>query len=144
MLGSNVVVDRLAETLFIHMLRVYMELHAPQEGLFAALTHPKIYRALEQIHTNPQSPWTIEQLAKHAGMSRASFASHFKTVLDMSPMQYLTTVRMQQAQDILQTSSKPLNVVAEDVGYGSEIAFSRAFRRFFGQAPGRFRQQVKS
>ena len=139
MLGNNVIVDRL-EILFIHVLRIYITFYAPQEGLIAALGNPKIYRALEQIHKSPQTDWSLKKLAQHAGMSRASFASHFKKLLGLSPMQYLTTIRMQQAQDILKTSNKPLNVVAEDVGYGSEIAFNRAFRRFSGQAPGRFRR----
>ena len=96
------------------------------------------------MHRAPERPWTLETLAAQAGMSRAVFAARFKTKLGIAPIAYLTRHRLQQAQQLLQYPSQSIAQIAAQVGYSSEAAFNKAFRRQFGMPPGAFRQQLIS
>ncbi|RPJ44517.1 MAG: AraC family transcriptional regulator, partial [Candidatus Latescibacterota bacterium] len=97
-------------------------------------------RALALLHESPSEPWTLESLSKKAGLSRSSLHERFVHFIGQPPMQYLTRWRMQVASGLLRDTSAKLSEIAESVGYESEAAFSRAFRREVGLAPGAWRR----
>ena len=134
--GAEVVVDRLGEVLFIQIVRAYMMKSRPPKGFLAALHDRQISEALTLIHTQPAQPWTLELLARHIGMSRSAFAARFRNLVGVTPMGYVTRWRMQKAREMLQRSRLPLIEISEQVGYTSEAAFSRVFKRVFKQNPG--------
>ncbi len=141
--GSNIMVDRLADLFFIQSLRAYWRSDAQQQvGWIGAVADEKLSRALGAMHKQPGHPWTLETLAAQAGMSRAVFAARFKTKLGIAPIAYLTRHRLQQAQQLLQHPSQSIAQISAQVGYSSEAAFNKAFRRQFGVPPGAFRQQL--
>ena len=140
--GAATVVDRLAEVLFIQLLRAYMLEQNLSSGYLAALKDRQINQALQQIHAQPQANWTLEIIAHQIGMSRASFAARFKDLVGVTPMAYITRWRMQKAKDLLKNSELPLSLISERVGYTSEAAFSRAFKRQFKQNPGAMRRAL--
>ncbi len=140
--GSDIVSRRLAEVLFIQILRAHMLREKVAHGFFAALSDGQINAALALIHSQPQNGWTLEGIARTIGMSRSSFAARFKLLVGMTPMNYLTNWRMQKARDLLRERQLPLIDIAEQVGYTSEAAFSRAFKRQFKQNPGAWRRRV--
>ena len=142
-LGRNALVDRFAEALLIHMLRTYMVIENPSKGYLAALSDRKINKALEAIHEKPETDWTLMKLAGQIGMSRAAFAKRFKELLDIPPMQYITEQRMQKARALLRSTDLSLSNISEQVGYLSEAAFNRAFKRHFRQNPGAMRRKLK-
>lgn len=142
--GTNLIVDRLADVLFIHLLRAHMLDQKPETGYLAALNEPSIYSALQLIHQSPQTDWTLAALARQVGMSRSSFATHFKTRVGDSPMHYITGWRMQKAHELLKNTNLPLSAISHRVGYTSEAAFSRAFKRQFGDNPGAARKIMQS
>ncbi|MEU6034155.1 AraC family transcriptional regulator [Actinomadura sp. NPDC047616] len=98
---------------------------------------------MNHIHQRPEHPWTIEELAARAGVSRATFAKRFTTVLGQPPMSYLTWWRMTVAARLLRGTDASLQTVAERCGYGSEYAFAKAFKREYGVPPGRYRRQLQ-
>ncbi len=100
--------------------------------------------ALRAIHSDPARPWTVATLAAEAGLSRAPFARRFTAQLGQPPLTYLTWWRMTTAARLLRESDQPLTTVAARVGYASEFAFSAAFKRRYGVAPGRFRRSTLS
>jgi AraC-like DNA-binding protein len=139
--GCSAVATRLADLLFIEVLRSYWS--KPQQdlpGLLLGLADPRIRCALEAMHHAPQTLWTVAQLARCAGMSRSSFAAHFHERIGASPMEYLTHWRMQLASERLAEGKVPLAAVAEALGYRSQFAFANTFKRTFGVSPGRFRR----
>jgi AraC-like DNA-binding protein len=99
-----------------------------------------IRRALSALHEAPGRPWTVKSLAAAAGLSRAVFARRFKDLVGDTPLAYLTQVRVAVAARLLRTTDEPIASIAQQVGYTSEFAFNRAFRRTRGSPPGRFRQ----
>lgn len=138
--GSAAVIDRLSEVLFVYALRANANHPGAQHGLLPALKHPKIHKALSAMHGDPPDNWTLPRLARIAGMSRSSFAAAFKDIVARSPLGYLSDLRLDLARQILTQPHPPtLAVISETVGYHSEPAFSRAFKKRFGQAPGRYR-----
>ena len=139
--GSKVIVERLAEALFISVVRFYIARHHNQPFL-AALYDQKISTTLQLIHAYPEKDWSLENLSKEAGMSRTSFANHFRNKVGQTPMHYLTNWRMLIARRILEGSEEPIADVAGKVGYGSEPAFNRAFKKVVKQTPARFRRAL--
>ena len=137
--GGRLIVEHLATTLLAQALRAYLA-HAGKGhvGWLFALADKKIGNAIGAMHTNPAHRWTVQALAERAVMSRTSFAVRFKRSVGLSPMEYLTRLRIRLASDRLATSDDAISVVAEAFGYGSESAFSNAFKRHLGCSPRRF------
>ncbi len=132
----------MAESLLVLVIRAYLNNTDPQ-GFTHALLDPYISKSLHAIHALPGYTWTIETLAREAGMSRTSFAVRFKQLTGSTPMQYCLNWRMTLAYRYLQQTTWSLPDLAERVGYQSEAAFSRAFKRFFSMTPGRIRRTAK-
>ncbi|HYK51384.1 MAG TPA: AraC family transcriptional regulator [Terriglobales bacterium] len=140
--GSEVVANRLAEVLFIQAIRAHISSGAEscKRGWLRAIFDPQIGAALTTIHNNINSPWTVESLAGAAGMSRSAFAERFKGLLGQTPLEYVTEWRMQKAVQLLQQRDKKLVDVAQSIGYESDAAFSKAFKRIVGLTPGEYRR----
>jgi AraC-like DNA-binding protein len=142
--GSEIVANRLAEVLFIQMLRAHIasgpEHNRPErnKGWLRAVFDPQIGAALSAIHDSVNTPWTVESLAEAAGMSRSAFAARFKELLGQTPLEYVTEWRMQKAMQLLEQRDKKLIDVARSVGYESDAAFSKAFKRVVGANPGEY------
>src|SRR5579864_5145507 len=137
--GSEVVASRLAEVLFIQVLRAHIA-SGPErnKGWLRAIFDPQIGTALNAIHDRVNTPWTVESLAEAAGMSRSAFAARFKELLGQTPLEYVTEWRMQKALQFLQQRDKKLIDVARSVGYEPDAAFSKAFKRVVGASPGQY------
>lgn len=138
--GSDVVVDKLSEILFIQVIREYIRKQDIHTGLLAALTDERLTYAIQQVQENPGLAWNVETLATKAGMSRSSFASHFLKVSGMTPMQYVTRWRMQVAFEKLRKKQNSVAQVTEQSGYQSEASFSKAFKQHMGVGPGAVRR----
>ena len=132
--GRQAIVDRLFEVLLIQLLRRLLDEGSVTNGLLAGLAHAQLRRALVAMHEAPARAWTLEALAQTAGMSRSSFANHFRETLGMTPGEYLTHWRLHVAQDLLRRGLS-VQRVATDVGYASPVAFARAFRAAHGLSP---------
>jgi len=140
--GSETVVTRLADILLIQTIRSWIERDAAiQKGWLGALQDRQLGQALFLIHRNPGHPWTVEALATKVAMSRAGFAARFKELIGESPMQYVTRGKMHLALTWLKEEDAPLSELAPRLGYKSEAAFSRAFKRYVGVSPGSIRRQ---
>ena len=141
--GSEVAVQHLANLLLIQALRSHTETVPEQSsGLLHALADPHIGAALYSMHKRIEHPWTVASLASEAGMSRSAFALRFKELMSESPLEYLTRWRMYRGSDLLRESDRKLADVAQAVGYDSDGAFHRAFKRVLGMAPGEYRRSV--
>ncbi len=140
--GSSAIVDRLAEALMIQLIRAHAERTEMDSGFLAALGCRMLGPALAAIHEDPGAAWTVDGLARRIGASRSSFAARFKAVLGTSPMQYITDWRMQGARELLRTKDLSIAQVAERVGYVSEFAFAKAYKRVFGEGPGATRRSA--
>jgi AraC family transcriptional activator of mtrCDE len=139
--GGRAILDKMADTLFVMAVRHYIE-HAPERrGLLAALFDPRLVRALEAMHGHPEKDWTVAALADAAHMSRTSFANHFASVLGTGPIEYLTHWRMTEAKRLLTDPRTSVAAVADQLGYKTEAAFRRAFKRVTGFGPGVLRRQ---
>ncbi len=138
--GSEVVATRLAEVLFIQALRAHIasEVKWRNKGWLGAIFDPQVGAALSAVHGSVSTPWTVESLAGAAGMSRSAFAARFKELLGQTPLQYVTEWRMQKAILLLEQRDKKLIDVARSVGYDSDAAFSKAFKRVVGTNPGEY------
>jgi AraC-like DNA-binding protein len=136
--GSDVVTARLADVLVVQAVRAWLESAAPDRGWVAGLRDPLLGRALSAFHADPAAPWSLDSLARTAGMSRSAFAARFTDLMGETAIGYLTAWRMDLAARLVREQSLPLSRVAERVGYRSEAAFNRAFRRAHGQPPGAF------
>lgn len=142
--GRMAVLSKLAEALFMETLCGYMdEMPQGQTGWLAAARDPKIGQVLAMLHRYPSRPWTLPDLAEASGMSRSVLADQFVQLMGETPLVYLARWRLQLgARRLLTTNDKVLRI-AQDVGYESEAAFSRAFRRAFGVPPARYRRERK-
>jgi AraC-like DNA-binding protein len=139
--GSQTVVTRLADILFIQVVRLYIDsLPENSRGWLAGLKDHQIGKALGYIHRYPEQTWTIDSLSAAVGMSRASFAAKFKQIVGESPFQYLTRWRMHKAASYLKDPNSSLSEAAQRVGYGTEAAFSKVFKRHLGIGPGKYRR----
>jgi len=140
--GGAGVLAKLAEVLFIEVLRLYMnEQSADQSGWLAAVRDRIVGAALTELHTRPAHTWTLEALARAAGTSRSVLAERFQHLVGSAPMEYLTQWRMMLAANLLCGSNAPLARIAEDVGYQTDTAFIRAFRREYGMPPAAWRRR---
>ena len=138
--GAELMLGRLMELLFVEVLRRYAEnLPAGTKGWFAAIGDPIVSRALQSVHGDPSRRWTVDDLAREAGASRTVLAERFNALLGQAPIEYVTGWRMQLAAERIRNSSDSLAAIAADIGYESEAAFNRAFKRVTGVTPGRFR-----
>jgi AraC-like DNA-binding protein len=140
--GSEVVANRLAEVLFIQAIRAHIASGSEscKRGWLRAIFDSQIGAALKSIHENVNRAWTVESLADAAGMSRSAFAERFKELLGQTPLEYVTEWRMQKAVQLLQQGDKKLVDVAQSIGYESDAAFSKAFKRIVGLTPGQYRR----
>jgi AraC-like DNA-binding protein len=138
--GSEVVATRLAEVLFIQTLRAHIasEVEWRNKGWLRAIFDPQVGAALSAVHDSVSTPWTVESLAEAATMSRSAFAVRFKELLGQTPLEYVTEWRMQKAMQLLEQRDKKLIDVARSVGYESDAAFSKAFKRVVGANPGEY------
>jgi AraC-like DNA-binding protein len=140
--GSEVVATRLAEVLFIQTLRAHIASEPERnQGWLRAIFDPQVGAALNAVHDRVDTPWTVESLAEAAGMSRSAFAVRFKELLGQTPLGYVTEWRMQKAIQLLQQRDKKLIDVARSVGYESDAAFSKTFKRVVGASPGEYRKR---
>jgi AraC-like DNA-binding protein len=139
--GGAGVLAKLAEVLFIEVLRLYMnEQTSGRTGWLAGVGDRVVGAALNALHKRPAHDWTLEELARAAGTSRSVLAERFQQLVGSSPIQYLTQWRMLLAANLLSRSNAPLARIAEDIGYKTDTAFSRAFRREFGAPPAAWRR----
>jgi AraC-like DNA-binding protein len=140
-MGSGVVISRLADIIFVQAIRVYATSDECSEpGWLRALADRQISVTLHSIHENFQKPWTVATLASTARMSRSAFAARFKEIVGEAPLEYLTRCRMRKASQLLRGEDRNLAEVASHVGYDSEGAFSKAFKRILGVSPGVYRK----
>ena len=142
--GAEVMVNRLADILFIQCVRGHIASSSEtcKSGWLRAIFDPKIGAALKAMHERVENPWTVETLAAAAGMSRSAFALKFKELLGETPIEYLTNWRMYKATGLLQEDDRKMFEVAKSIGYDSDAAFSKAFKRVLGVAPREFRRSV--
>jgi len=142
--GSQNVLARLSELMFVEAIRRYIEMLPPsQTGWLAGLRDPMVGQALAALHGEPSALWTVEGLARLTGLSRSVFAERFTTMVGHPPMQYLALWRMQLAARLL-ADGGAVAATATTVGYESEAAFSRAFKKLVGHAPGTWRRRSAS
>lgn len=139
--GGECVLARASELMFVEVVRRYVaSLPSEQTGWLAGLRDPFVGRALAVLHDRPAEPWTVESLAKNAALSRSALAERFAHLVGEAPMQYLLRWRMQLAATLLRTRSTSVFEAAMEVGYASEAAFSRAFKRVVGVPPAAWRE----
>jgi AraC-like DNA-binding protein len=139
--GGETVLAKLSELMFVEVLRRHIEtLPAHSSGWLAGLRDPQIGAALKLIHAHPAQDWTLEQLAREVGLSRTTFASRFAELVQMPPMQYLAKWRLQLASRRLELPGVSIAQVGAEIGYESEAAFNRAFKKFVGVTPGAWRK----
>jgi AraC-like DNA-binding protein len=135
--GGEAVITRLADVLVIQAIRAWIETApAARSGWLGALQDPQIGRALALIHRDPARPWTVASLARELAMSRSAFAARFSQLVGEPAMQYLTRWRMQLAHHALQAEGATVAELSGRLGYQSEAAFARAFKRVVGVPPG--------
>ena len=141
-LASSGVMSRLSELLFVEAVRAYAATRANQEtGWLKGLADPHVGRALALIHQKSNVPWSAEALAKEVALSRSAFVERFTALVGMPPIRYLTLWRLETAKLNLREARGTIAQLAHSVGYESEEAFSRAFKREFGLPPARWRDQ---
>jgi len=134
--------SRLSELLFVEAMRQYSVTFTNQDaGWLKGVADPQIGRALAVIHHNISSPWSADSLAREVSMSRSAFVDRFTALIGMPPIRYLTIWRLRAARRSLRETRKTIAQLAQEVGYGSDEAFSRAFKREFGLSPARWRVQ---
>ena len=139
--GSEMMIGYLSNILFIQAIRGYVaSLKQDDAGWLRALRDPQLSAVLTLIHQSPEKNWTVNSLAKQVNLSRSTFAVRFKEQVGEAPLQYLTQWRMYRASQLLQSTALPLVAIAEQVGYQSEAAFSKAFKRQIRQSPGEYRK----
>lgn len=138
--GSDAIVHRLTEIIFIQVIRAFVDNMGDAAGCLAGVIDPQLSRCLSKVHIEPERPWTVEAMAAEAGMSRSAFAERFASLMGMPPLAYVTQWRMQLARRLLLDTEHRLIEIAEKTGYASEAAFNRAFKRHFDATPGELRR----
>lgn len=137
--GTNSIIERLCDSIFVLVLRHCIEENLVHQGVFAAMQDHRIEPALTRIHREPGRPWTLESLCSLAGLSKTAFSNRFTELVGCPPIEYVATWRMQTAAGLLRETGMTIDDVAERCGYRSVSAFSKNFKRTFGVAPGSFR-----
>ena len=141
--GSEAVLGKLSELLFVEAVRRYAEgLPEEQKGWLAGLRDPYVARTLALFHADVSRGWTNESLAREVGLSRSALTERFSQLIGLAPIQYLAHWRMQVAAQELRNTSASLSRIAISIGYESEAAFSRAFKKTFGAAPASWRRSL--
>lgn len=138
--GGETIITRLCDVLVIQAIRTCLTGNDMPEGWLRALRDPQVGRAMMLAHQHPERPWSVATLASEAGMSRSGFAARFAEFVGEPPMQYVTRLRMRVAKARLQGRECGVGELAEQLGYRSEAAFCRAFKRFAGVTPGSVRR----
>ncbi len=139
--GAETVVSRLADILFVQAVRAHLAQSSEEStGWLRALVDPQVGAALGLMHEKPEDAWTVEALASRVAMSRSAFAARFAQLVGEPPLTYLTRWRMQKATRLLRGGHASIAEVAARVGYAAEAAFSKAFKRWTGVAPGTYRR----
>lgn len=139
--GAGTVLAKLSELMFVEAIRRHIESLPPeQQGWLAGLRDRFVGKALALMHSKPAHAWTVDELASRVGLSRSALAERFGALIGCPPMQYLARWRLQLAADLLRSSQRPISAIAAEIGYDSEAAFSRAFKRELGQAPAAWRR----
>jgi AraC-like DNA-binding protein len=142
--GSESVLARLSELMFIEVVRQHLESLPPEQaGWLAGVRDPFVGKALSLMHCKPAQDWTIEELATQAGQSRSLFAKRFTDLVGIPPVQYLAKWRMQIASERLDSGHGNVATIAADIGYESEAAFSRAFKKMMGVPPSDWRRGAR-
>ena len=139
--GTTIVVNRLTEVLIFELIRMNFG-RQEQTPLIMALGDKFVGKALQSLHHSADQPWSLETLAADVGLSRAAFAKRFKTLVGQSMFEYLTSLRIRQACQLLVETSLPLHEVASRVGYESDLAFTRTFKKYMDQTPTHYRKHV--
>lgn len=139
--GSRAIAERLSEILFIQVIRLYAANAPEQIAFLAALNDAQMSHVLKEVHRRLAHKWTLEEMARVAGLSRSTFAERFAALLGLPPAQYLTNVRMLHARLALDDKQASLAQIAADIGYQSETAFITAFKRSFGRTPSVYRRR---
>ena len=142
--GSAVMVARILDLLFIQILRAWAAGTDAEPNWLAGALDPQIGLALSAIHRDPGHDWTVEELARACSLSRSAFAARFVARVGKPPATYLAHVRLDAATDLLRDTSLPVTLIAENVGYTSEAAFSRAFKHRYGTPPARWRRDIRA
>ena len=142
--GSAVMVARILDLVFIQILRAWAASPDAEPNWLAGALEPQIGLALSAIHRDPGHDWTVEELARACSLSRSAFAARFVARVGKPPATYLAHVRLDAATDLLRGTSLPVALIAENVGYTSEAAFSRAFKHRYGTPPARWRQDIRA
>ncbi len=140
--GSRVILGRLAEVVFILIIRAYTEEAEVGQGFLRAIKDPQISTSLNCMHAAPEKEWTLDQLAVAAGMSRSPYCKKFKMLLGETPLVYLTNWRILRSKEFLLENKENISAIAEKVGYQSEAAFNRLFKSKVGETPASFRRRV--
>ncbi|WP_266159473.1 helix-turn-helix transcriptional regulator [Dyella silvatica] len=140
--GRQLLLNKLADTLFTLAICDYASRTTERRGLFAAITDTRICKVLHAVHENPGHAWTMQAMASRACMSRSAFAERFTRLMKMPPMQYVTQWRVSVAEQLLRDRQLSVAAIAEQLGYASEAAFRRLFKRVSGISPGRVRTEM--
>ncbi|MBA1149527.1 AraC family transcriptional regulator [Ectothiorhodospiraceae bacterium WFHF3C12] len=141
--GSDALVDRLSDALFIQVVRQYFHAHPDESALGAALSDPAVHRALECLHSEPARSWDLDTLAREAAISRSALVQRFSDTMGVAPMQYLQRWRLKLAHRLL-SDGYTVTRACDHVGYRTEAGFSKAFKRQFGHGPGAVRRAGNS
>lgn len=139
--GRKVILGRLADIIFILIIRAYLNQENIQQGFLMALKDERINSSLKSMHEFPEKEWTIEQLATKAGMSRSLYCKEFKRSVGETPMSYLTNWRIIKSKELLSATKENISEVAAKVGYQSEAAFNRLFKTKVGVTPANYRRK---
>ncbi|PXV53162.1 transcriptional regulator, AraC family [Dyella jiangningensis] len=137
--GRHVLLNKLADALFTLAICDYSRHTGERQGLFASLADPRIARVLQAVHDHPGKAWTMQSMAALACMSRSAFAERFTQLMKLPPIQYLTQWRVSMAEQMLRDRQQSVAGIAQQLGYSSEAAFRRLFKRVSGVCPGRVR-----
>lgn len=138
--GGSAIIKRLSEVIFIQAIRHWQSDQSGRHGFLAALDDPNISKCLRSFHDGIAEQWSIDSMARESGLSRTLFYNRFKQYLDMTPMQYVTSWRMQNARQMLITEGLSIDRAAQRVGYDSTAAFSKVYKRTMGFSPGEHRR----
>lgn len=141
--GACIMISRILDLVFIHALREWSASDKVEPGWLATALDQTLAPALAAIHRNPEHPWTVDDLAALTHQSRSAFAHRFTAVVGQSPAAYVAERRMMSASKLLETTAMAVGAIAHAVGFESEAAFSRAFRRRFGRSPLAWRKHVR-
>ncbi|MFT6957807.1 MAG: AraC-like DNA-binding protein [Halieaceae bacterium] len=138
--NTGPIIDRLTEVLFLQLLGVYLEDSTAERGFIAALRDPRLRRALKFIHQQPEASWSVDELGKVVGMSRATLNRQFQRTIGVSPISYIQNWKMIKAYNLVKYSSTSLESIAEQLGFSSAKTLTRAFLRHYSLTPAKLRK----